>query len=365
MVQGARRRSMVFVDGSALRDAINEHYRDLIGRYGTTLHARLHYQKFGILLCGDERDFVRLNYYTGEPVSRITPRTATEPAKIGEIRLGPHEFATATRKIKEFKSLRDHIDTSCRFTSFSTGRLISRRVRSSIEDALAWARGVFMDVDPALVSSEDRALITELEETSRKTNELRRRLADKILGMYQEGEIPRKHMGWFSRRVSELQGSFIDYTEKGVDILLAVDMLSLCMDGAYDDAILFAADEDYVPVVKAVMRTGRCVVNAFLDIPGNPTYGFHLRKACDDYRSLTKDDIESLIVSDNAHLEPVERSSCRWCREAVHAGAVRCPHCQSDLSAEAPSQAEPETPKPDEEAPLPNGNGVAGHPLAH
>jgi uncharacterized LabA/DUF88 family protein len=47
---------------------------------------------------------------------------------------------------------------------------------------------------------------------------------------------------------------------KRVDISLATDMLTHGHRGNYDIAVLVAGDEDYVPLVEAVMREGRRVV---------------------------------------------------------------------------------------------------------
>lgn len=53
------------------------------------------------------------------------------------------------------------------------------------------------------------------------------------------------------------------YVEKGVDTLLAVDMLSMAYKSAYDVAILVTADADFVPVVNEVKSFGKCVFNAY------------------------------------------------------------------------------------------------------
>lgn len=57
-------------------------------------------------------------------------------------------------------------------------------------------------------------------------------------------------------------------------------------------AALFAADEDYVPLVEAVKRDGRRVVHAFLDVPH---FGRRLRVACDDARVVTEADLAELV----------------------------------------------------------------------
>jgi len=51
-------------------------------------------------------------------------------------------------------------------------------------------------------------------------------------------------------------------TEKGVDIQLATDLLTLAFDNQYDIAVLVSNDSDFVPVVEQVMRLNKQIVNA-------------------------------------------------------------------------------------------------------
>jgi uncharacterized LabA/DUF88 family protein len=55
-----------------------------------------------------------------------------------------------------------------------------------------------------------------------------------------------------------------DRGSKQVDISLAVDMLTHAHRGNYDIAILVAGDEDYVPLVQAVMNEGKTVAVWFV-----------------------------------------------------------------------------------------------------
>lgn len=89
-----------------------------------------------------------------------------------------------------------------------------------------------------------------------------------------------------------LRDESISFQEKGVDTLLTVEMMEGCLRDTFDVAILFAADEDYVPLVEAVKRDGRRVVHAFLDVPN---FGRRLRLACDDFRVVTEADLHRLM----------------------------------------------------------------------
>lgn len=50
--------------------------------------------------------------------------------------------------------------------------------------------------------------------------------------------------------------------EKGLDILIATDMLAAALNNCYDTAILVSGDGDFVPVLDEVKRAGKQVENA-------------------------------------------------------------------------------------------------------
>lgn len=335
MAWGVRRRGMVFVDGSALREAINRQYRSVIGSHGVAIHTRIHYQKLGLMLCGEDREFLRLNLYTGEPQAPIPPQDG-RPARLGRIELTEHEYHTADRTYQTHQRLRTHVEDQCRFTSLATGRILASREQRPLKELLDWVRRVFDGIPPERRLDSDRRLMDEMEDLSQRDMEIRRQIAVRLSQLRRAKAIPRELMPKYSERLSEVLGSYVGFREKGVDVLLAVDMLSLCMDDGYDDAILVAADEDYIPVVRAVMRTGRRVVNAFLERGS----GYHLRKACDDFRMISESELISLILEPGQIPSAHDRRTCPRCIERVHPQATTCPHCGSDLlpgGDEAPS----------------------------
>lgn len=81
---------------------------------------------------------------------------------------------------------------------------------------------------------------------------------------------------------------------KRVDISLAVDMLTHAHRKNYDVAILVAGDEDYVPLVQAVMAEGRQVVLWFLKNGLSPV----LKREVDFYF-----DISEFLFNDEDYLE--------------------------------------------------------------
>ncbi len=72
--------------------------------------------------------------------------------------------------------------------------------------------------------------------------------------------------------------------QKGVDALLAVDMLDGAFSSIYDVAVLVAGDADFVPVVEAVRRRGVMVVVA----AARESLAEELRRAADRFIEIEK-----------------------------------------------------------------------------
>jgi uncharacterized LabA/DUF88 family protein len=69
---------------------------------------------------------------------------------------------------------------------------------------------------------------------------------------------------------------------KGVDIKLAVDVLTHCHAGNIDAVYLVTGDEDFLPIVKEVIRSGKQVYLAALSDGLSP----RLRKYADEFINL-------------------------------------------------------------------------------
>ncbi len=81
----------------------------------------------------------------------------------------------------------------------------------------------------------------------------------------------------------------IVYQVKEDDIHLAVDMVKLAYNNAYDTAILVSSDGDFVPAVLAVKEIGKNVEN----IGFENKFSYHLKQKCDVLVKLTKKEVES------------------------------------------------------------------------
>jgi uncharacterized LabA/DUF88 family protein len=92
-----------------------------------------------------------------------------------------------------------------------------------------------------------------------------------------------------------------DYVQKGVDVLLAVDMTSLALKRQIQKAVLIAGDADYVPVVDAVKDEGVSVTLYHaegwqIDADGRKSkpYSAELWSACDERYPLTRQLIDQV-----------------------------------------------------------------------
>lgn len=70
----------------------------------------------------------------------------------------------------------------------------------------------------------------------------------------------------FDVRLGELVWSGIGkYRQKGVDSLVAIDMITKAYEGQYDEAVLVAGDSDFIEIVKAVKNIGPRVTGAYFE----------------------------------------------------------------------------------------------------
>jgi len=83
----------------------------------------------------------------------------------------------------------------------------------------------------------------------------------------------------------------IIYEAKEDDIHLAVDMVKLAYNDAYDTAILVSSDGDFVPAVQAVKEKGKNVEN----IGFENKFSYHLQQTCDKFSKLKKTEVEKFF----------------------------------------------------------------------
>jgi len=88
----------------------------------------------------------------------------------------------------------------------------------------------------------------------------------------------------------KIDGKII-YQVKEDDIHLAVDMVKLAFNKAYDTAVLVSSDGDFVPAIKAVKETGRNIEN----IGFETKFSYHLKQECDKFRRLKKKEVSKFF----------------------------------------------------------------------
>lgn len=80
--------------------------------------------------------------------------------------------------------------------------------------------------------------------------------------------------------------------EKGIDILLATDMLSQAYVNGYDSLVLISGDGDYAPVLEEIKKMGKRVENAFLEAFRSNA----LRSVCDIFIDLDKKLLDDCLI---------------------------------------------------------------------
>lgn len=88
----------------------------------------------------------------------------------------------------------------------------------------------------------------------------------------------------------KIDGKII-YEAKEDDIHLAVDMVKLAFNDAYDVAILISSDGDFVPAIQAVKEKGKNLENVGFETK----FSYHLKKECDRFRMLTKKEVKKFF----------------------------------------------------------------------
>jgi len=93
-----------------------------------------------------------------------------------------------------------------------------------------------------------------------------------------------------------------DFIQKGVDVLLAIDMLKLALKGAIQKIILLSSDSDFVPVVRALRDEGMNVTLYHYKVDDKEDldkqcFSQDLYEECDERKQLTKEMFEKVTLS--------------------------------------------------------------------
>lgn len=75
-----------------------------------------------------------------------------------------------------------------------------------------------------------------------------------------------------------------DYYQKGVDIYIASDMLSLAFENGYDMAVMVSGDADFIEVIDKIQEKGKLVYLACFE----EGKSFELQRICDGFVCLDK-----------------------------------------------------------------------------
>ncbi|MEP6949568.1 MAG: NYN domain-containing protein [Ginsengibacter sp.] len=71
--------------------------------------------------------------------------------------------------------------------------------------------------------------------------------------------------------------------EKGIDVAMAIDILQVGLADIFDVAVLVTGDGDFIPLVRALMKQSRIVINAYFEYEEDGRKSFsneRLKDAC-------------------------------------------------------------------------------------
>jgi len=95
---------------------------------------------------------------------------------------------------------------------------------------------------------------------------------------------------YFDVRLGRMEPRGGTFVEKGIDVAIAVDMLSMAFRNIYDAAVLVSSDGDFVKAVHAVQETGKHVEVACF------AKAYHLRQTADKVIILDKRSLDGLWI---------------------------------------------------------------------
>jgi len=91
---------------------------------------------------------------------------------------------------------------------------------------------------------------------------------------------------FFTLRLGRLiKSSKKKFRQKGVDVLMAIDALTMAYQNHYDTGIFFMEDRDFIPLIEAVKQAGKKTIVVFYGLKGSD----ELRRAFDVRIVLDKD----------------------------------------------------------------------------
>ena len=116
------------------------------------------------------------------------------------------------------------------------------------------------------------------------TEQILRALGQKNLFVVRHGRMTFK--GWRESTKSGGPTYYPDVQQKGVDMLIGLDIATIAISNQAKRIIFVANDTDFVPALKFARRTGRKVQVVIIDLPGGQKISPHLRMNSDYCREV-------------------------------------------------------------------------------
>lgn len=101
-----------------------------------------------------------------------------------------------------------------------------------------------------------------------------------------------KKVPFLDLKLGRLEKRMGGYIEKGVDLLITVDMIRYATNNAYDTAILVSGDGDYAPLLEFLKGFGKHIENAYF----SQGCSYNLKNHSDRFINLDSLNWDRIIV---------------------------------------------------------------------
>jgi uncharacterized LabA/DUF88 family protein len=98
-------------------------------------------------------------------------------------------------------------------------------------------------------------------------------IAGRVRGCYVDRVVSTKKQ-FFNKK----NGKFLVFDEKGVDVKMAVDMVSLACDDNLEKAILVSSDSDLIPAIKEITKRGKECIYIVFESSSNKGISYNVNK---------------------------------------------------------------------------------------
>lgn len=141
--------------------------------------------------------------------------------------------------------------------------------------------------------------VSNMPKITVKTRKLQKRSAKEILGEFLEQKQKIEELGLCEKCNPKVPPfcfnclSQKQRREKGIDVLIAIDIVEKALENKYDCCILISGDSDFVPAIELIKKRGKRAISAFVE------FGYsNVLRDTTEFRFLKKEDLLNCLLED-------------------------------------------------------------------